>query len=129
MLKLKNYFEIKWLILAVTFTATVLLCTHIPQELMPSQLQKSGLDKFQHIIAYGTITLLLIHSLKSSLSLSSALILFFVILVVGIFDEITQPLVNRQASLADVTADTVGIVTVLFFSLVGKFRYKKIDTG
>ena len=125
MLKLNNYFHTKWLILAVTFTATVILCTHIPQEFMPSKLQKSGLDKFQHIVAYGIITFLFILSLKNSLSLFSMFLLFFFILNISIFDEVTQPLVNRQASLADVTADAIGVVMVLLFSIVRKRRRRK----
>lgn len=40
-------------------------------------------------------------------------VFFFVILAVGTVDEITQPLVNRMASLADWLADAIGIVTVL----------------
>lgn len=125
MLKLNNYFEIKRLILVITFTAIVILCTHIPQQFMPSQLQKSGLDKLQHIIAYGAITFLFILSLKNSLSLYTASLLFFAISLISIIDEITQPLVNRQASLTDVTADAIGILTILLFSIVGKHRRQK----
>ena len=66
LVKLKNYFDIKWLVLAVTFTATVIVLTHIPQRLMPSQMQESGVDKFLHFLAYGAITFLLILSVKSS---------------------------------------------------------------
>lgn len=128
MLKLSNYFEIKRLILVITFTAIVILCTHIPQQFMPSQLQKSGLDKLQHIIAYGAITFLFILSLKNSLSLYTASLLFFAISLISIIDEITQPLVNRQASLTDVTADVIGILTILLFSIVGKRRRQKTNT-
>lgn len=63
MLKLNNCFEIKWLVLAVTVTAIVILLTYIPQEFMPSQLQESGLDKLQYVVAYGAIMFLFILSL------------------------------------------------------------------
>ena len=128
MLKLNNYFDIKWLVLAVTFTATVILFTHIPQELIPSQLQESSLDKFLHVVAYGAITVLLILSVKSSFSLHSALIVLFALSAIGIVDEITQPLVSRQASLADLLANTIGIVAVLLLSLVGKHRFQNTIT-
>ena len=95
MLKLDNYFDIKWLVLAVTFTTIVLLFTHIPQESIPSQLLESGLDKLYHVVAYGAITFLFILSLKSSPSVLSYLLLFFAIVAIGIADEVTQPLVNR----------------------------------
>ena len=124
MLKLSNYFKINRLVLAVTFTAIVLLFTHIPQEFMPSQLQKSGLDKLYHVVAYGIITFLFIFSLKSSPSLLSSLLIFFAILAIGIVDEVTQPLMSRQASLADLAADAIGIVTILLFSMVGKRRFR-----
>ena len=128
MLKLNNYFDIKWLVLTVTFTSIVLALTHIPQEYMPSQLQKSGLDKLQHIVAYGTITFLFIFALKSSPSLLPALLVFFAILAIGIVDEVTQPIVGRQASLADLAADVIGIAAGLLLSVVAKRQFSKADT-
>lgn len=124
MLKLDNYFDVKWLVLAVTFTAIVLLFTHIPQESIPPQLLESGLDKLYHVVAYGAITYLFILSLKSSPSLLSSLLVFFALLAVGIVDEVTQPLVNRQASYADLAANAVSIVTVLLFSAVCKCGFR-----
>ena len=128
MLKLNNYFDIKWLVFAVTFTAIVLVLTHIPQEFMPSQLQKSGLDKLQHIVAYGAITFLFILAIKNSPSLNLALFVFFAILAIGIVDEVTQPIVGRQASLADLAANVIGIAAGLLLSVVGKRRSKKTNT-
>lgn len=128
MLKLNNYFNIKWLVLAVTFTTIVLILTHIPQELMPSKLQESGLDKLQHVMAYGAITFLFILSLKNSPSMLSALLVFFTLLAIGIVDEVTQPFVNREASLTDLTANVIGIVTVLLFSVVSKRRFRNTKT-
>ena len=125
MLKLNNYFDIKWLVLAVTFTALVLLLTHIPKEVMPSQLQENSHDKLHHVVAYGAITFLFILSLKSSPSMLSTLLVFFALLAIGIVDEITQPLVNREASLTDLAANVIGIVTVLLCSVVSKSRFLK----
>lgn len=127
MQKLINYFDTKWLIIALTFTAIVILCTHIPQELMPSQLQRSGLDKLEHIVAYGVITFLFTLSLKNSLSMPSFFLLFFFILVIGIVDEITQPLVNRQASFSDLGADVTGIIAALLLSMILKKPCKKTN--
>jgi len=128
MLKLNNYFNIKWLVLAVTFTALVLLLTHIPKEVMPSQLQENSHDKLHHVVAYGAITFLFILSLKSSPSMLSTLLVFFALLAIGIVDEITQPLVNREASFADIVANVIGIVTVLLFSEVSKRRFRNTKT-
>ena len=125
MLKLDNYFNIKWLFLAVTFTAIVLLLTHIPKEAMPSRLQENSYDKLHHVVAYGGITFLFILSVKISSTPLLFYLLFFAILAIGIVDEVTQPLVNRTASLADIVANFIGIATVLLLSRVGKRRFQK----
>jgi len=56
------------------------------------------------------------------------LLIFFALLVIGVADEITQPLVNLQASYADLAADVIGIVMVQFFSMLGKRRFSKTNT-
>jgi VanZ family protein len=126
MQKLNNYFETKWLVLTATLTAIVLVLTHIPQELTPSQLQASGLDKLLHAASYGAITLLLVLSVKAFFSLRSALLVLFVLLAVGSVDEITQPLVRRQASFGDLLANAVGILTVLSLSIVCARRLQRL---
>ena len=134
MLKFDNYFNVKWLVIAVVFTAIVLLLTHIPKEAMPPRLQENNHDKlhhvmaYGHVVAYGVITLLFILSLKASSTPFLLFLLFYAILVIGIVDEATQPLVNRTASLADIVANFIGIATVLFLSIVGKRRFQKTKT-
>lgn len=123
--KLENYFNVKWLVIAVAFTAIILLLTHIPKEAMPPRLQENSYDKLHHVVAYGAITFLFILSLKASSTPFLLSLLFFAILAIGIVDEVTQPLVNRTASLADVVANFIGIATVLLLSRVGKRRFRK----
>ena len=60
-----SYFNLKWLTIAILFTAIVILVTHIPQEIMPQRLQVSGLDKIEHFAAYGAITFLFILSIRA----------------------------------------------------------------
>ncbi len=119
-------FNIKSLTTAILFMAAVLIFTHLPQETMPSPLQKDGVDKLQHVLAYGVITFLFILSLKSSPSLLSALFLFFAISAVGIVDEATQSLVNRTASVNDWLADIIGIIVTLTCFVV--FKRKRQST-
>jgi len=90
---------------------------------MPSQLQKDGVDKVQHVLAYGVITFLFLISLRTSPTMLSALLLFLVVSAIGAFDEITQPFVNRTASVADLVADIVGILAVLFFSTMRRRQF------
>ncbi|MCJ7692187.1 MAG: VanZ family protein [Sedimentisphaerales bacterium] len=129
MLKSNTYFNIKWLIIAVGFTAIVVLLTHIPQEAMPPQLQIIGLDKLAHILAYGAITYLFVLSLRTSPRLLSASLLFLAILGIGAIDELTQPFFSRTASLADWLADIIGVSGVLLFFLRSKrSRYQSTLT-
>ena len=128
MLKFNNHFNIKWLVIAVTFTVFILLLTHIPKEAMPPRLQENSHDKLHHVMAYGAITLLFILSLKVSSTPFLFFLLFFAILAIGIADEVTQPLVNRTASLADIVANFIGIATVLLLSMVSKRRFQKTKT-
>ena len=108
------YFNLKWLTIATVFTAIVVLFTHIPQEIIPERLQVSGLDKIEHFVAYGAITILFVLSLRDRFSLLSAAAIFFAISALGAVDELTQPLVNRVASPMDWLADIVGVSVVLF---------------
>lgn len=124
MLELENTFKFKWLIISFCCTVTVVFITHIPQKYMPNQLDVIGIDKLGHILAYGIITLLFIFSLKSSLSLFSIMIIFFAIACLGIVDELTQPFVNRTASILDWLGDIIGIATVLFSCLYFQ-KFKK----
>jgi hypothetical protein len=103
----------KRLIIAAFFTATVLVATHLPQELLPDILQLHGIDKLQHVIAYSAITLFLIISFNTSLTILSAVILFLAISTIAVTDELTQPFVNRTADSFDWLADVIGIAVSL----------------
>ncbi len=117
-------FNIKSLTTAILFTAAVLVFTHLPQETMPSSLQKNGIDKLQHVLAYGVITFLFLISLKTSPTMLSALLLFLAVSVIGAFDELTQLFVNRTASVTDLAADIVGILAALFFFTVRRLWFQ-----
>ena len=129
MIKHSTYFNIKWLIVAVSFTVIVVLLTHIPEEAILSGLQISGIDKLAHIAAYGVITLLFILSLRRSPTMLSAVFLLFAVLAVGTLDELTQPFVNRTASLTDWLADVTGIFIVFVFKTVQSFsNHRQVKT-
>ena len=114
----KTRFNVKLLTTAIFFTAAVLVFTHLPQEVIPSPLQKDGFDKLQHALAYGVITSLFLISLRTSPTMLSALLLFLVVSVIGAFDELTQPFVSRTASITDLVANSVGVLAALFFFTV-----------
>ncbi len=118
-------FNVKRLIAAVTFTAVVVLLTHIPQEVMPPQLQVIGLDKLAHALVYGAITFFFILSIRPSLTLLLSAIIFLGILAFAAFDELTQPLVNRTASVFDWLADITGICAVCVFKTWKSFSIRR----
>ena len=100
------------------FVTGVIFATHLPDESVPGRLQLGRLDKLAHIATYGTITFLFFFSLRNSISLLTVLLLFVAILALGTIDEITQPLCNRTASLADWLANLIGVASVAFFLAV-----------
>ena len=110
---LATHFKIGPLVTAILVTATVLVLTHLPQTMMPLPLQESGIDKLQHVLAYGTIMLLSLISLRNAPTVFSVLLLCLVVSAIGVLDELTQPLVNRTASVADLAADVVGMLSAL----------------
>ena len=111
-------FNIKSLTTTILFTTAVLVFTHLPQEAMPSPLQKDGVDKLEHVLAYGVIAFLFLISLRTSPTILSAFLLFLVVSVIGAFDELTQRFMNRTTSVTDLAADIVGILTALIFFTV-----------
>ena len=123
-MKLQKYFKVEWLILSVTLIITIILFTHIPQQLMPSQFQEGIFDKFFHVLAYGSIAFLLVLSIKSSFFVRLIVPVIFILFVICIVDEITQSLVGRQTSIADFIADVIGIMFALLFFIIGKHKFK-----
>jgi len=118
--KFTRLFNVKWLTAAIFFTIGVVGLTHLPDESVPDQLRLGGLDKLEHIAAYGAITLLFVYSLRTSPTLFTSLFLSIGILGIGSLDEITQPLCNRTASFTDWLANIVGILIVLVSSVLFK---------
>jgi VanZ family protein len=115
---LETYFYTKRLKITILVTALLFILTHIPQEMIPPTLRKGGIDKLEHALAYGVITLLFLISIRTSLTIRSALLLLVAVSVIGIFDELTQTFVNRTASVNDLIANIVGILCVLLISAV-----------
>ena len=119
----ESYFNIKSLKTAIFVTALFFVLTHLPQHMIPSTLQIDGIDKLEHVLAYGVITFLFLISLRTSPTMRSALLLFLAVSVIGAFDELTQIFVNRTASVTDLIADIVGILCVLVFSTLRRLWF------
>ena len=121
----KSCFRPRWLKLSLLVAVVVLGLTHIPGERMPRALQVHYLDKAEHIAAYGLIAGFFLLSLKRPVRPAVLLIGLALLAALGALDEMTQPLVNRIASLADYTCDLIGVAipgVVLLVGRISRFR-------
>ncbi len=115
---LRSRFHARWMAVALLSTACLLALTHIPNDALPRVLQRNLLDKVEHAAAYGLIAILFLCSLRRPVRPLLLLIVLVALAVVGALDEITQPLVNRYASLADYAFDLIGIAGACAIFLV-----------
>jgi VanZ family protein len=114
----ESCYNLKWLKITILVTALIFVFAHLPREIMSSILLKGGIDKLEHVLAYGVITFLFLISIRTSLTIRSSLLLFLVVPVFGVFDELTQTFVRRTPSVADLIADFVGVLCVLILSII-----------
>ena len=97
------------LLLAILVTVVVLSLTHIPQAKMPQVLMAGGLDKFEHVGAYGLVALCYLLAVKRSVGLRVPLAIVLVLAGLAAMDEVTQPLVHRTCDIMDWASDAIGI--------------------
>lgn len=122
--KTSSLFHKKWLIAWLVSLGTVLTLTHIPQSAMPEFLSENMLDKLEHVLAYGVIAFLFLLSLPGQSRLATFVIGLVGLAIIGAVDEITQPFVNRVASVGDYAADVIGILLACAIFLVKRrFRF------
>lgn len=105
----KSSFHPRWVLIAVFALGGVLGLTHIPGEDVPDILQVGGLDKLEHIAAYGLIASCFLLSLRKPVRPMLLLVGLAALAAIGALDETTQPFVHRTASLADYACDLTGI--------------------
>ena len=75
----------------------------------------TGLDKIQHIVAYGVLAFLLAKATYRRYSWSSLAIIVMAVILFGVCDELYQSTIpNRSSSIMDVMADGIGAVAGFF---------------
>lgn len=102
----------------------VLTSTHIPPEAMPA-VRISAFDKFAHVTAYFTVAILFLRGRGCRTRRGFQLLILLGLATVAVFDELTQPLVNRHASLVDLAADLIGIGIVCAIATLWSCREPK----
>ncbi len=116
----KSCFHPRWLMLTLLVAAGVLGLTHIPGQSIPRVLQVHYLDKAEHVVAYGLMAEFFLLSLKRPVRLTVLLIGLALLVVIGALDEVTQPLVNRFASVSDYASDLTGVAIACVIFLVSR---------
>jgi VanZ family protein len=106
-----------WQLALAAYWLMLFVGTHIPIERMPMPARTA--DKWAHVVVFALLSALFAATWELSagrLNVAHLLRVWFVVALYGAFEEATQPLVNRYASIYDWLADVVGagIGLVLF---------------
>jgi VanZ family protein len=121
MRRIRLLFDGKWLAATVAAALAVVGATHIPQEMMPKELQVRMLDKVEHVVAYGTIAFFLLMSFRRPPGFKAMATILLASALMGAVDEVTQPLVRRIASPMDWAADLIGVAMACGLFLFFRF--------
>ena len=71
----------------------------------------SGLDKIQHFFAYGVLSFFLAKAIYRHYSWGRLVVIVMAVVLLGVCDELYQATIaNRNSSISDVMADTVGAI-------------------
>jgi VanZ family protein len=125
----KSHFRPRWAIVTVLIALGVLGLTHIPGEDVPRMFQADGLDKVEHIVAYGLIMGSFILSLQRPVRPLLLGIGLAVLAVIAALDETTQPLVHRTASIWDWAGDLTGMAIPCTVFLISRRRMLLAERG
>lgn len=104
------------------------LLTHIPADRLP---KVHATDKTLHMSGYTGLAFLLLLTMAAYKARSVMMIIVPVVslAIYGAFDELTQPLVNRHASLHDWYADMYGVLAAVFIWNVVAWLVRKWRTA
>ncbi len=95
-------------LVVVGYWVALFVATHLPR--VPVQFSAPNADKWEHLAAYGLLACLLAgrQSLWQPLKWKGLARIAVIVALYGIFDELTQIPVGRQADVADWLADVTG---------------------
>jgi VanZ family protein len=108
------------ILLLAAYWLLLVTATHIPK--VPEPLGFRTSDKVQHLVAYGTLSVLaaVAWSLARPFGWCQALVLLALIAGHGILDEVTQPIFGRNADVLDWYADVTGAALGLSGFWIGR---------
>jgi VanZ family protein len=111
------------------YLALMFSATHAPK--IPKAIEPRFSDKWQHTLAYLGLGVLagLWWGTRRALWWRGTLIVWGAILAYGAFDEITQPIVGRDADILDWRSDAIGSAIGLALITIGiRFFWKPVKT-
>jgi VanZ family protein len=115
----------------VLYWIALFFVMHTPKEHLPTT-RVSNIDKAVHVTGYALLALLGgVHAQRRgrSMGVGSCVVWFLVYAVYAVFDELTQPLVNRTAAVDDWLADMIGVAMGLAVVLYSSRRDGLSDDG
>ena len=100
------------LIVLIVYWLAEFISTHIPQEKVPSL---GTSDTVCHCEAFFILSSLFWLTLTSRCApmLKKLIVIITILPIYAALDELTQPIVNRHASISDWLADVVGVVLAM----------------
>jgi VanZ family protein len=107
-----------WQLALAVYWIALFIATHIPIERVPPA--ATTYDKVAHLVAFAGLGALFAATWEISagrLNARHLLRAWFVIMLYAAFEESTQPIVNRHASILDWLADAVGAAIGLLLFL------------
>lgn len=119
-----------WQFALLAYWLTLLVATHVPKDtpLMPGP----NSDKLAHVGAFAILAWLFAMTWQASTGYLTGAHLrwgWFVITLFGAFDEVTQPLFGRQASIADWLADGAGaILGLMLFKASRDWWLRRVES-
>lgn len=98
-----------WQLALACYWVALFISTHVPIERIP--IVQGSSDKLAHIVAFAGLSGLFAITWRlttGKLTFTNAIWIWLVVVVYGLLEELTQPFVNRVASVLDLLADGSG---------------------
>jgi VanZ family protein len=117
------------IVLLAIYWLVLITATHLPK--VPEPMGFRASDKVQHLVAYATLAALAgwVWSLVRPFGWRQALVLLAIVAAHGILDEVTQPIVGRNADVLDWCADMVGATLGLSGLLIVQAAIRRWRSG
>ena len=119
-----------WLTVAIVSLALLMILSHWPQETMPVDINRFGLDKIAHAAVYAGLAWLFLKGIPPGRTYVGWFGVVGGLVCIAVLDEMTQPFFNRQFDLFDILADAIGIIgcfLIMYFKCEQSRRVENTD--